>query len=104
MLVGPLEHNREALETLCRQCRVRKLEVYGSGLDAQAFNPAQSDLDMLVEFEFLPPGHHAECYFTLLEGLQDLFQRPIDLVMAGAVRNPWFIEGIGDRREVLYGH
>ena len=41
--------------------------------------------------EFAPklPAGYASAYFGLLEGLEQLFARPIDLVVDSAIRNPY---------------
>lgn len=101
-MVSWIEKHREALEELCRRTKVSRLELYGSGNDPAQFNPTTSDVDFLVEFLPLPEGGHADAYFDLLEGIQDLFEIPVDLVMTAAIRNPYFVEGIGDDREVIY--
>jgi predicted nucleotidyltransferase len=96
-----VQHNREAIERLCRRFRVRRLELFGSGAGVE-FDPATSDLDFLVEFEELEAGEHADAYFGLLEGLESLFRRRVDLVMVSAVKNPYFLEGIARSRTLLY--
>jgi predicted nucleotidyltransferase len=96
-----VEHNRHAVERLCVKHRVKRLELFGSAA-AGTFNSASSDLDFLVEFQPLGPGEHADAYFGLLADLEDLFRRPVDLVMPRAIRNRYFLEGINRSREVLY--
>ena len=94
------ERQRELAE-LCRQFRVRRLELFGSAA-AGGFDSRTSDLDFLVEFLPLAEGEHADAYFGLLEALQDLFGRPVDLVVERAVRNPYFLEAVARSRAVLY--
>jgi uncharacterized protein len=77
------------------------LDLIGSAASGD-FDPARSDLDFLVEFQQLQPGHHADAYFGLLHGLEDLFGRKVDLVMRGAVKNPWFARSIEACGELLY--
>ena len=59
-------------------------------------------MDLLVEFEPLKEGEHADAYFGLLESLQSLFSRHVDLVMTQAIRNPYFLQAIEPTRTVLY--
>jgi uncharacterized protein len=94
-----LVRHREALERLCREFHVRRLELFGSAASGRD-RPGESDFDFLVEFEPLPPGAHANAYFGLLFGLEDLFGRPIDLVMASAIKNPYFRQSV-DQTKVL---
>jgi hypothetical protein len=61
------------------------------------------DLDFLVEFEVLDPDSYADTYFGLLEALEQLFGRSVDLVMTSAVTNPYFLQDISRTRIVLYG-
>ena len=71
---------------LCRRHGVARLDVFGSA--ARQVHGA-ADLDFLVEFENLPADDYADAYFGLLADLEALFERPVDLVMASAVRNPF---------------
>ena len=94
-----LVRHREALERLCRQFRVIHLELFGSAATGRD-RPGESDFDFFVEFEPLPPGEHANAYFGLLFGLEDLFGRPIDLVVTSAIKNPYFQQSV-DQTKVL---
>ena len=96
-----IEEKRDELLRLCAQYRVRRLELFGSALTDQ-FDPATSDLDFLVEFLPLQPGERADAYFGLLNALRELFQRNVDLVMAKAIRNRYFLESIHHSRTLLY--
>ena len=101
-MVGLIEDNYEALKALCVQYRVQRLELFGSALTDSNFDPEKSDLDFLVEFLPLRQGEYADAYFGLLEAVENLFKRHIDLVMTGAVKNPYFLEAINKNRKVLY--
>ena len=101
-MVSLIEKNRKALKELCVTFRVRRLEVFGSASTGRNFDPEKSDLDFLVEFQTLQPGEYADAYFGLLDALETLFCRHIDLVMPQAVKNRYFIESIDKNREVLY--
>ena len=96
-----VQDNRETVEQLCRQFRVRRLELFGSAV-GETFDPKTSDLDFLVDFEDLEPEEYADTYFGLLEGLQELCNRNVDLVMVSAVKNPYFLESIERSRTLLY--
>jgi hypothetical protein len=89
------------LQELCRRHNVRRLDLFGSAAGPQ-FDPATSDLDFLVEFGEFEKGEYAEHYFGLLEELRSLFDRPIDLVVARALRNPYLLENVARTRQPLY--
>lgn len=89
------------IERLCRQHRVRRLELFGSAATGE-FRPGESDLDFLVEFELLPAGTYADTYFGLLEALERLFDVPVDLVVASAIKNPYFRQSVDQTKALLY--
>ncbi len=96
-----IEEQRTALHQLCARYHVQRLSLFGSAANNQ-FDPATSDLDFLVEFQPLKPGEYANAYFGLREELEALFQRPVDLVMASAVKNPYFREQLEATKVELY--
>ena len=58
------------------------------------FDPAVSDLDFLVEFDDERPSAYANAYFSLKDGLESLFGRPVDLVTRSGLQNPFFAERV----------
>ena len=102
VVIHLIEEHHEELIDLCVRYRVRRLELFGSALTREHFDTDKSDLDFLVEFLPLESGEHAESYFGLREAIEDVFRRPVDLVMIRAIKNPYFLEAINRGREVLY--
>lgn len=96
-----IEERRRELAELCERFGVRSLEVFGSAA-GERFDPDSSDLDFLVDFHSVPPSVLADRYLGLLEALQSLFGKSIDLVMTAAIRNPYFLQGIESSRTLLY--
>jgi uncharacterized protein len=94
------EHERELAE-ICRQFHVERLEVFGSAATGE-FAPERSDLDFVVTFGNLPTGQRFDTFFGLQQALQVLFGRPVDLVEAGAARNPYFIRRLNESRRLVY--
>jgi predicted nucleotidyltransferase len=90
-----------AVADLCVKHRVRRLALFGSAT-SQHFDPARSDLDVLVEFQPMPPAQHADSYFGLMEDLQRLFGRQIDLIELGSIRNPYLRQAIIASQVILY--
>ena len=85
---------------LCRQFGVRRLELFGSAASS-AFDPQASDFDFIVEFGDRTSGLFDD-YFGLKEALEALYGRPVDLVMAGAMRNPHFVRSANATRRLVY--
>ncbi len=92
---------REQLADLCRRYHVARLAIFGSAL-RDDFDSQKSDLDFLVEFQPLPPGTYADTYFDLKEALETVFQRPVDLVVESAIKNPYFLESVQRNKHGLY--
>ena len=86
---------------LCRRLRVRGLDAFGSAVRG-GFDPKSSDLDFLVEFEPMSPAEYAEAYFSLKEGLESVFGRPVDLISSSSVVNPYFRESVEASRRRMY--
>ena len=100
--VHPLiENNRDALRALCVRYRVRRLALFGS-VTGDQFDPETSDIDILVEFESMTPVEHANCYFGLMEALEERLQLSVDLVEPGPITNSYFRQAIEQTQVVLY--
>jgi uncharacterized protein len=89
------------LSKLCREFHVLRLELFGSALSS-AFDSEHSDLDFLVEFQPLQPGDYATAFFDFKDALERLFRRPVDLVVASAIRNPYFRRSVERSKALLY--
>ena len=100
-MVPGLANRQSELIGLCRRFHVQRLEVFGSAAGA-GFDPERSDFDFLVEFEPLPPGQYATTFFGLKEALEQLLERPVDLVVGSAIRNPWFRKSVEQNKALLY--
>lgn len=97
-----LHDRRTAIEDLCRRMHVRRLDVFGSGARGN-FDPESSDFDFVVDFEQrLSPSEYADAYFLLKEGLEQLLGRPVDLVTAASLTNPYFLDSVTASRENVY--
>ena len=101
-MISLIKSHREELIKLCLQHRVKSLELFGSAVTGTQFDDNNSDLDFLVEFLSLEPGTHADTYFGLLEAMENLFQRQVDLIMVGAIKNHYFLQAINHHRQLLY--
>jgi len=99
-MIRELEENRQALAEACRRFGVVRLYVFGSSL-REDFLPGDSDIDLLVEFQ--PDKSYAlvDAYFGLLDELRGLLGN-VDLVMVGALKNPYIARAIDQEKQLLY--
>lgn len=98
---NPIDQHLDAVAALCRQAGARRLDAFGSAVRAD-FNPATSDIDLLVEFDDLPPAQYADAYFGLKQSLEALFGRQVDLITEASLENPYFRERVQAERQAIY--
>jgi predicted nucleotidyltransferase len=96
-----MEPYRAQLTHLCREFRVARLDLVGSGA-AGDFDPSRSDLDFLVTWEGGTPLEQFDRFLALRQTLTDLFQRSVDLLEAGGVTNPIVRRTMDAQRVTLY--
>ena len=102
MTKAELDRYRREVAAPCRRHGVRKLDLFGSAAVGKD-RPGESDLDFLVEFDpATTPGAYVDAYFGLKEDLEALFNRPVDLVVESAIRNPYFRQSVEQTRVPLY--
>lgn len=100
-MIQPVREKITDISRICERYRVSRLELFGSAI-GDSFENEKSDIDLLVEFLPLKPGEHADCYFGLLEDLEELLGCHVDLIMIKAVKNPYFLEAIDNERTLIY--
>ncbi len=100
-MIPEIQQHRAEIEALCRRYGVLRLKLFGSAV-AGEYRSNSSGLDFLVEFELRPTAGYADRYFGLLEALELLIKRPIDLVVASAIKNPYFRESVNKNKALLY--
>jgi len=89
------------IEELCKIYNVKQLYAFGSVL-TDKFN-SDSDIDLIVNFNKIPLENHADNYFDFKFLLQDMFNRPVDLLEEQAIKNPYFIQNINKKKQLIYG-
>lgn len=94
-----IETIRNAVAEDCRDFAVKRLDVFGS--IARGENAADSDIDLLVEFEE-PVDHPAKRFFGLLHRLEDHFQCKVDLLTPSGLKNPYIQKRIFAERVPVY--
>ena len=100
-MINLIEANIEKLKTICLKHNVSELYVFGSAV-SNAFHE-NSDIDLAVLFkDTLSPLEHGDAFFGLIDDLEALFKKPIDLVSYRALKNPIFISELDKTKVSLY--
>lgn len=82
-----LDQYYKDIQQLCAVHHVKSLYAFGSVL-TDKFNK-DSDIDLIVAFNPIDISKYADNYFDFKFSLQDIFQRPVDLLEEQAMKNPF---------------
>jgi predicted nucleotidyltransferase len=86
---------------LCKLHRVSSIALFGSAAN-ETMNE-HSDIDLLVDFsEDIEVLEYADNYFSLLEKLETLLGKRVDLVARKSLTNPVLIDEINRSKVALY--
>jgi len=66
-----------------------------------AFGPA-SDIDLVASFEVMPVEDYPDNYLAFKFALEQLLRRPVDLLEAQTLRNPYFRAQLERTQQVVY--
>lgn len=91
----------QELTSICKRHGVKRLELFGSAA-RDDFDADRSDLDFLVEFLSNDWHGAADRWFGLIEDLESLYKRKIDLVDTTVPMSRYFQEKIQSDRLELY--
>ena len=89
----------DKIQEFCQRWRIKELAIFGSTL-RNDFRP-ESDVDILVTFEDGAPWGLFE-FVEMIEELQEIFGRQVDLVEREALRNPFRRREILSQCQVVY--
>ena len=98
VLQSEIAARRAEIAAVCARLGVRRLHLFGSGIRSAS----PRDLDFLVDLGDRPVAEHVSVYFALLERLQALFARPVDLVTPAALTNPYFRQRVEQEKALIY--
>lgn len=89
------------INKLCKHHHVKTLYVIGSVLE-ERFDE-NSDIDLMVDFETIKLENYADNYFDFKFSLQSILNRSIDLLEEKAIKNPYLLQAINTKKQLLYG-
>lgn len=96
-----IQNNIDRIKEICILHKVKSLSVYGSVIN-ERFND-NSDIDFLVSFEKMSHIEYADNYFLMIEKLESLLNRKIDLLTHNSLTNPYLIKSINNSKVHIYG-
>jgi len=88
------------IEDVCQRWKIEEMALFGSVL-REDFNE-DSDVDVLVVFQE-KPGWSLFDLMDLQDELQNLFNRPVDIVQKKELNNPYRRQEILKTHQLVYG-
>lgn len=96
-----IENKLPEIISLCKLHHVKSISIFGSA--AKNTMHENSDIDFLVQFsDEIDLLQYADNYFRLLENLEKLTGKKIDLVTRKSLKNPILIQEIEQSKIDLY--
>ncbi len=92
--------NEQQLQDTCKAFRVKSLYVFGSFASGEM--TADSDIDLLVEFERESYSGAFEQLMDFKEQMEKHFQHPIDIIVNRPFRNPHFQDEVNRTKQLVY--
>lgn len=96
-----LSDHIDEIKKVCYSNKVRSLFAFGS-ITNNKFS-TESDVDLVVDIAETNPLEYTDKYFKLKEQLEVILKRPIDLLEARAIRNPFLKKEIDQTKILVYG-
>ncbi len=95
-----LDEHIDDINRLCLTHNVKQLYAFGSVLTNKFNN--DSDIDLIVDFEPIDVIQYADNYYDFKFSLEDILQKPVDLLEEKAIKNPYFREVINKQRPRIW--
>jgi len=88
------------INNLCQAHKVKSLYAFGSVLTDKF--TADSDIDLIIEINSNDPIDYAENYFDFKFKLQELIQKPVDLLEEKGIKNSHLKSNIESSKVKIY--
>lgn len=94
----PIEPKKQEILSICKTRSIKSLYIIGSA--SRGDDLSDSDVDLLVAFA--PSDNPFEQYMGAKEDFESLFNRRVDLIEEGAIKNPFFKQSINEDKVLIY--
>lgn len=100
-MIALIQNKLDEIIAVCKQHHVGAISLFGSA--AKNTMHKDSDIDLLVEFSNdIDVLKYADNYFSLLEQLQNILNRKVDLVSSKSIKNSVLKKEIDQSKVNLY--
>ncbi len=96
-----LQAQLPSIEQLFKAHKIKSAYAFGS-IVSDKFTD-ESDIDFLIDFEDeVKVLERGEIWWKLHDALRNVFNREVDLVVEDTLKNPYFIEDINEKKQLIY--
>ena len=95
-----IDFKSKKLKSICKQFNVNRLYVFGSAAKGEMMD--SSDIDLIVEFDRSNYHGAFDQFMGFKEMLEDLYNRPVDLLASKKFRNHIFEREVEDSKVLVY--
>jgi predicted nucleotidyltransferase len=100
-MVEVIKNKITSIVALMKKHKVKRAYAFGSVVKGDFTK--DSDIDILIAFEDnLDPVEYGQHYFDLADQLEELLERPVDLITEASLKNPYFIKNLNETKVPLY--
>jgi len=101
MLHPTIQAKLPLLMAIFKAHKIKSAYAFGS-ITNDKFND-KSDVDFLINFEDnLEALETGEIWWKLHDNLRDTLNREVDLLIETSLKNPYFIEEINEKKQLIY--
>lgn len=106
-MVTLIKENIDSIREACKKHHVKSFYLIGSAARQDKDFTHDSDVDFLFRFDYENSDGNSDIdfagnYFSLLETLQNILHRKVDLVSEERNKNPYFIKSINKDKYLVY--
>ncbi|HOH99066.1 MAG TPA: nucleotidyltransferase domain-containing protein [Bacteroidales bacterium] len=100
-IINEISKRESLFGDICKSHSIRNLYAFGSST-SNHFDRLLSDIDLLVEIDDPDPIERGEKLMSLWDLMEDFFQRKVDLLTEGSIRNPFLKRSIDSSKVLIY--
>jgi predicted nucleotidyltransferase len=101
IIIDEISGKKDDFLLLCKAHKVKYLYAFGSSV-SDHFDPLNSDIDLLVEIDSIDPIDRGEKLLSLWDLFEIFFDRKVDLLTEGSIRNPFLRRNIDSTKVLVY--
>ncbi|MEO8885175.1 MAG: nucleotidyltransferase domain-containing protein [Mucilaginibacter sp.] len=101
MLHPIIQTHLPSITKVFKENKIKSAYAFGSVI-GNNFNE-ESDIDLLINFEEgIESVEKGRIWWNIHDTLRDIFNREVDLLVETSLKNPYLIEDINEKKQLIY--